>query len=134
MVVSGEAFESLKGTKPRDVLLLNGDLTIRAAQFLCQSRSCSISRQAPDTLRFFVAKHVTVAVVQEHAKVSRSRRIPAVLNRYDLPGSVRQIQPQGTLVRLVSGLALHTDNLFMHGPEPLCDSPPTPRSRRRRGK
>src|SRR5205807_10405190 len=33
------------------------------------SRSCSISGQAPDILRFFMAKHVTVAVVHEHAKV-----------------------------------------------------------------
>src|SRR6266852_96997 len=58
---------------PRNATLLISDLTIRGAQFLCQSRSCSISRQAPNILRFFVAKHITVAVVDEHAKVSRSR-------------------------------------------------------------
>jgi len=45
------------------------DLTIRSPRFLCQSRS-SISGQAPDILRFVMAKHVTVAVVHQHAKVS----------------------------------------------------------------
>src|SRR5216683_1501177 len=90
--------------------------------------------QGPYVLRFFMAKQVAVAVLHEHAKVSRSRRIPAILYRHDLPGSIRQIQPQGTLVRFIPGIALHTDDLFTHGLAPFCGSRPAPRSRRRPGK
>ena len=76
------------------------DLTIRSARFLCQSRSRSISGQAPDILRFVMAKHITVTVVHEHAKVSCPGRVPAILHRHDFPRSVPQIQSQGTLVAL----------------------------------
>src|SRR6266704_6490785 len=92
---------------------------------------CSISGQAPNVLRFFMAKYVTVTVVQQHAKVSRARRVPAVINRHDFPGSVTQVQPHGTFVRLISGIAFRADNLLTHGLPPLCGSPPAPRSRRR---
>ncbi len=81
-----------------------------------------------------MAKYVTVTVVQQHAKVSRARRVPAVLNRHDFPGSVTQVQPHGTFVRLISGIAFHADSLFTHGLTPLCGSPPARRSRRRPGK
>jgi hypothetical protein len=52
-----------------------------------------VSGYAPDVLGFIVAKQVTVAVVQEHAKVSRARRIPAIVSRHDFPGSVDEMQP-----------------------------------------
>src|SRR2546429_1248206 len=107
------------------------DLPIRSPRFLCQSRSCSISSQAPDILRFVMTEHVTVTVVHEHAKVSCPGRVPAILHRHDFSRSVPQIQSPGTLVRLKSGIAIHTDNLFTHGLAPPFGYPPAPRSRRR---
>src|SRR5260370_32594137 len=75
---------------------------------------CTISSQAPNVPSFFMAKYVPVTVSQKHAKVSRARRVPAVLNRHDFPGSVTQVQPHGTFVRLVPGIASYADNLFTH--------------------
>ena len=123
-----------RGRDPGDTMQPISDLTIRSPRFLCQSRSCSISSQAPDILRFVMTEHVTVTVVHEHAKVSCPGRAPAILHRHDFPRSVPQIQSQGTLVRLKSGIAIHTDNLLTHGLAPLFGYPPTPRSRRRPGK
>src|SRR6266851_4181227 len=89
---------------------------------------CSISGQGPDVLGFIMAKHVTVAVIQEHAEVRGSGRIPAILNRHDFSDPVFQIQPQGALVRLISGIALYMKDLFTHGPVFLCGFPLAPRS------
>src|SRR5882762_3930239 len=126
----------LEGTEHGDAMPPIRNLALRLTQFLCQSRNCSRSSQTPDILRLVMAKDVTVSVVHEDAKESRSGGIPAILNRHDLPGSVCQIQPHGALVRLISRIALHTDDLFTHGhwPAPFCGSPPAPHSRQRPGK
>src|SRR5260370_2299064 len=87
---------------PRNATLLISDLTIRVAQFLCQSRSCSISRQSPDILRFLVTKQVTVAVVHAHSKGGRARSIPAILDRHTLPHSLSQLPPHSPLLPLIT--------------------------------
>src|SRR5260370_30650442 len=92
---------------------------------------CSISGQTPDILRFLVSQEVAVAVVHQHTKIRGSRRIPAILDLNDFSGPISQIQAQGTLVRFVSGIALHMEDLFTHRPVFLCGFPPALRSRPR---
>src|SRR5215470_4152497 len=76
--------------------------------------------QYPLVLRCQMAQQVAVACLGDHAKKSRTGRIPAVLNLHDGDRALAELQHARRFIRLIARVALDLHNF--HGHYPLVSS------------
>ncbi len=71
--------------------------------------AAAVAFEDPEVLSLDVAKHVVVAAFNANTEKGLARRVPAVFHFDDFQGLLADLQPHGTFIATISGIALDLD-------------------------